>query len=490
MTEILSTVPTYDELMLPVLQAVKMNGGRATIDEIAKTVIASLQISADILALPVSKKRPDSKLLNRLGWARTYLKKAGFLENPSKGIWEITTAGELTDTFDAKALTASIGKEGRALKKARKTDLEGLFELGKELRDTSLAARAIINEQHRQAVLARFPVGTWDTITLEDYAMGLNDEKNSYSYWMEFRTADIFGGRGGFASKHFLSFSKKKNAWMLPRGFENEQDAFKALKTEMQRVLALAENDRWEEMDSFIPPQLLSKTLFIYFPKEVLPIGSRRHLERFLLLFGVSQKEIRKMGPIQCHRKLLKILGGFEELEGLNTAEFAHLLYQWNDPRDIKKVMRVTPGEGGSLWKSWMEDRYCSVGWDKVGDMREFQNKTALRESIMQHYEKTKGELSKLTADLWEFSQLEVGDWVVANKGFSEVLAAGQVSEIYSFDENRQEHQHVVKVNWDTDFAKKISSKNSWCRTISRKIPFDVQREIFRKGGDCCSTKF
>ena len=92
------TVPRYDKLMNPVIQALKQLGGSGTIKEIdnAATEIAKLS-DAQLEVLQNPERGGQTKAEYRLAWARTYLKKYGVLENSSRGVWALTAKGRQLD---------------------------------------------------------------------------------------------------------------------------------------------------------------------------------------------------------------------------------------------------------------------------------------------------------------------------------------------------------------------------------------------------------
>lgn len=93
--------PTFTELMPKVLKTIDRHGGQATVAQIER-------------AVTTGNRKPDMKLKYNAGWARSWLKAFGAIENPSTGVW---TLGKRAN--EAKAMT---GLEiATVVRRARKT---------------------------------------------------------------------------------------------------------------------------------------------------------------------------------------------------------------------------------------------------------------------------------------------------------------------------------------------------------------------------------
>lgn len=104
-------IPQYSELFVTVVDALIANGGAATNAEIDIWVEDELlklkKITAAEAIKPHDPVRPDrTEVRYRLAWARTYLKKTGFLENSERGVWALTAKGR-----SQKIASAMIVKE-------------------------------------------------------------------------------------------------------------------------------------------------------------------------------------------------------------------------------------------------------------------------------------------------------------------------------------------------------------------------------------------
>ena len=73
-------IPTFDELMDPSIQALKRLGGSASIDELVTEIIQQLGLPQEVVEVPHGTTG-KTELEYRSAWARTYLRKAGLIEN-------------------------------------------------------------------------------------------------------------------------------------------------------------------------------------------------------------------------------------------------------------------------------------------------------------------------------------------------------------------------------------------------------------------------
>ncbi len=81
------------DLLNPVLQAIRALGGSGNNDAICNYIIQYGGFSAEDIAekhQSVKQTSYDSALEYSAAWARTALKKSGYLENPQRGVWSLT----------------------------------------------------------------------------------------------------------------------------------------------------------------------------------------------------------------------------------------------------------------------------------------------------------------------------------------------------------------------------------------------------------------
>ena len=83
-------IPTYEEVMLPLLKILS-NGGTHNYKEFEEKLKEEFNLTEEEVNL---RRESGVKIFyNRIGWAATYLKKAGLIESPKRGEFKITEEG-------------------------------------------------------------------------------------------------------------------------------------------------------------------------------------------------------------------------------------------------------------------------------------------------------------------------------------------------------------------------------------------------------------
>ena len=347
---------------------------------------------------------------------------------------------------------------------------------------SALKAQTADARQEREQILAHFPLEAWPQMTLERYALGQEDSENTFCRWMEFRSKHLGGIGGGSAMKHIIFKRKAGPGWYYPTIYGNEHDAWTAVRAGFVDALNKAQRGEWAAIDEIgaLKPgsALLLKTLFVYFPEAIVPVYSRSHIRRFLGLLGCAEAPDES---VQLNRTLLSAIRqipAFEDWSSLETMEF---LYDVASPREGVRVVKIAPGDDARYWAECLQGGYICVGWDDIGDLREFESKDALRVRFEEQYPYggNKSQIARKTNEVWTLRELEAGDKIVANRGTSSVLGVGTVVEpAYEWNPARTEYKHTVRVTWDTRYAKDIPPQKKWAFATVAEVPAELYRTI------------
>jgi restriction system protein len=102
-------MPTYDQMMNPLIKALRDLGGSGSVNEIYEEVIKIMKLPDDILEIPHSNKPgTQTEVAYRLAWTRTYLKKYGILQNSSRGVWSIDPSAKDIENIDPNEVVKKV----------------------------------------------------------------------------------------------------------------------------------------------------------------------------------------------------------------------------------------------------------------------------------------------------------------------------------------------------------------------------------------------
>ena len=123
MAKRMNKVPKREQLMNPVVAALRELGGSGSIEEIYERVTEHLNLPESILSVlhdPQNSNRTE--LQYELAWARTYLKKFGIIENQGRAVWALSKKAEQHKTVDGSEVMRVVHKQVRQERLERKKD--------------------------------------------------------------------------------------------------------------------------------------------------------------------------------------------------------------------------------------------------------------------------------------------------------------------------------------------------------------------------------
>jgi restriction system protein len=113
-------LPKYDDLFKLTLEVLTKLGGSGSIEELDDAMIAAIGASQQQLDLTYPKSGA-AVLPDRMSWARSFLKLAGLVTNPKRGVWVLTEEGRTAankSNAELKQVVSAAYKASIAAKKA------------------------------------------------------------------------------------------------------------------------------------------------------------------------------------------------------------------------------------------------------------------------------------------------------------------------------------------------------------------------------------
>jgi len=88
----LADVPTHEAFMWPIIERLKAHGRSMSIAEMLEDVSQHMGLGEDVLTVRVGKYN-ELAVAQRMGFARSWLKLAGAVDNSQRGVWTLTPKG-------------------------------------------------------------------------------------------------------------------------------------------------------------------------------------------------------------------------------------------------------------------------------------------------------------------------------------------------------------------------------------------------------------
>lgn len=349
-----------------------------------------------------------------------------------------------------------------------------------------LAGKFAAAEQERRQVVDLFPLADWPDLPLDRYALGTANSVNSFCRWMEFNTPNIASIKGGSALKHLIFKRKGTDEWYFEKKYETLEDAWRSVRAGFVESFRLASESRFEEIaavDAIRNAYSLStKAVYCYFPDEVLPVCSSAHQDHFWKLLGGE-------GPIEhgpsAARRLLELARGNPAFDTFRTNEIMWILYDWADPRSGQRVVKIAPGRNAELWDDCLANGYIRVGWDEIGDLRDFESRdqfsARFADTFASHYNGNAGKITEKSGEVWTLTELNPGDVIIANQGTSRVVGIGRVTDrAYEWREHLGQYCHTVAVDWEPGPPRDIDPIKRWAFKTVAPVSHAEYQQIMR----------
>lgn len=125
-----------------------------------------------------------------------------------------------------------------------------------------------------------------------------------------------------------------------------------------------------------------------------------------------------------------------------------------------------SPGKGAKIWDECYDNNIMAIGWDAIGDLRDYNSKDEIKKVMNQYYDPSRSYIHSACAT-WEFAnEMKPGDIVFAKNGMHLIIGRGVVKSDYIYDSERKEFKNIRKVDW-TDRGEWECSRQSPMKTLT-----------------------
>lgn len=127
-------------------------------------------------------------------------------------------------------------------------------------------------------------------------------------------------------------------------------------------------------------------------------------------------------------------------------------------PQMPHKYWTYRAGENARLWDECSKKNIISIGWDYLGNLKQYSSKEEISEKISNEEHK-KNPMNDVLA-CWEFAnEMNINDIIYVEKGRDCLVARGIVESDYIYDNTRQKYRNIRKVRWTHKEEHKLDFK-------------------------------
>jgi 5-methylcytosine-specific restriction protein B len=103
---------------------------------------------------------------------------------------------------------------------------------------------------------------------------------------------------------------------------------------------------------------------------------------------------------------------------------------------------------GATRWDEFYNRGIVSIGWDKLGDLKQYQSQPDVLQALKEKYQ-DEGNPTNNAKSCFDFAhKLKIGDGVFIKQGRSKLLGFGLIESDYIFDPSRPSHHNIRKIRW------------------------------------------
>ncbi len=258
----------------------------------------------------------------------------------------------------------------------------------------------LLSSQH--PIILKFqetwPIEKLKTMNLEDYT---NLDKNSFTYWLERETREV-GGSGVGSSFSFRIYRRSNKStvytrenrmtdgeycWFSDLGQSPNEVFPKVRQSVLDIVNAAAEADYQKVLAveyGKYGKALQWKIAFLYNPDKFLPIYQTDVISTACKSMGLDKPKA------ELHEQYTFLLN--QKPDDVNTIDYANQLYKKYNLNDKVRYWVAAPGPGASEWPEFLKSGVYALGWNEVGDLRDFEDKADLQNDLVAANDKSKSE--------------------------------------------------------------------------------------------------
>lgn len=451
-------IPNFQACMLPLLRFAA-DSGPCHLDVATKALADHFHLSKEEKAQLYQSGQ--TLIWNRVAWARTYLKQAGLLEYPGRGMLQITEEGK-------SVLSSGVEKID-----TKYLERYPAFMVFRKRAKSSVESPSGLNPDQLEDLLREF-AEVADNWFVAERQFVVDYWKFMHNFFRAENLAKVEWSDIQQLGEHIHSLHS--NALAKARAFGNPNYSMEQYRKSLN-TLAHGEGDIEERMRWFLTDDnAASKYLGASSVSEIMgQLNADTHVffnkrdEEAAMFLGIEPGFTRGDDDARRFAKFnqaiqpifdayRKIVGKKTEVPiGIEIDQFFSWLYETRElgkrqpltRNDRAKVWEYAPGRNAVYWEQFYKESIAAIGWNGIDDLRQFKSREDIANAIKKVLN-PEAEPRNDSLALWQFcNDMKPGDILLVKKGRRTLVGMGVVEGEYEYQEGRPDYEHVRRVRWE-----------------------------------------
>lgn len=121
-------------------------------------------------------------------------------------------------------------------------------------------------------------------------------------------------------------------------------------------------------------------------------------------------------------------------------------LLDYIEKQSARRIWVIAAGNNGELWEEIHNDGIISIGWDFLGDLRNYESKSAIQAELQRFYSTSSSKKNDTLACYQFCNEMKIDDVVVIKDKLNVISGSGLVISDYYFDNSRSRFKHCRKI--------------------------------------------
>lgn len=139
-------------------------------------------------------------------------------------------------------------------------------------------------------------------------------------------------------------------------------------------------------------------------------------------------------------------------------------------PTEGARIWVIGAGEGARRWPAFHEEGIVAIGWDDLGDLRQYSSHGDLHAAMKRVYESEQDPRNDSLACFQFCREMATGDTVYVKQGRNRVLGKGRIAANYEYDEARTDFRNIRRVEW--------LARGNWTLPEAAQLPTKTLTEV------------